>query len=135
MGSRQTMMTSAHPRERRTPVAAIRSSGLRPRFGKQNADRSGRDVEPAMGSRAAICGQLRACSSFLKLAHRRLRWGASMDDLPPTQHMPADHYRRRAAQARRLAGDATTPAVRQHLRDLAARLERLAEGVDEVGSG
>jgi hypothetical protein len=62
-----------------------------------------------------------------------------MDDLPPTQHMPADHYRRRAAEARRLAGDATTPAVKQHLRDLAAQFERLAEGLDdavpEVASG
>ena len=49
--------------------------------------------------------------------------------------MPADHYRRQAAQARRLADDATTPAVKQHLRELAVRLERLAEGVDEVASG
>ena len=47
--------------------------------------------------------------------------------------VPADHYRRRAAQARRLADEATTPAVKQHLRDLAARFERLAEGVDTSG--
>jgi hypothetical protein len=53
-----------------------------------------------------------------------------MDDLPPTQHVPADHYRRRAAQAWRLAADATTPAVKQHLRDLAAQFERLAEGIE-----
>jgi hypothetical protein len=33
--------------------------------------------------------------------------------------MPADHYRRRAAEARRLAGEATTPAVKEHLRNLA----------------
>jgi hypothetical protein len=58
-----------------------------------------------------------------------------MDDPLLNQRVPADHYRRRAAEARRLAGDATTPAVKQHLRDLAARLERLAEGVDEVASG
>jgi hypothetical protein len=57
------------------------------------------------------------------------------DDLLPTQRVPADHYRRRAAEARRLAGDATTPAVKEHLRDLAAHLDRLAEGVDEVASG
>ena len=56
-----------------------------------------------------------------------------MDDLA-AQRMPADHYRRRAAQARRWVGDATTPAVKQHLRDLAAHFERLAEGVDEVAS-
>jgi len=49
--------------------------------------------------------------------------------------MPADHHRRRAAEARRLAGDATTPAVKQHLRNLAAQLERLAEGVDGVATG
>jgi hypothetical protein len=58
-----------------------------------------------------------------------------MDDLLLNQRVPADHYRRQAAQARRLAGDATTPAVKQHLRDLAAHFERLAEGVDEVASG
>ena len=58
-----------------------------------------------------------------------------MDDQATAQHMPADRYRRRAAEARRLAGDATTPAVKQHLRDLAAHFERLAEGVDEVASG
>jgi hypothetical protein len=62
-----------------------------------------------------------------------------MDDLPPTQHMPADHYRRRTAEARRLAQDATTHGVKQHLRDLAAHFERLAEGADdtvpEVASG
>ncbi len=58
-----------------------------------------------------------------------------MDDLLLNQRVPADHYRCQAAQARRLAGDATTPAVKQHLRDLAAHFERLAEGVDEVASG
>jgi hypothetical protein len=57
-----------------------------------------------------------------------------MDDLA-AQHIPADYYRHQAAQARRLAGEATTPAVKQRLRDLAAGFERLAEGVDEVASG
>jgi hypothetical protein len=57
-----------------------------------------------------------------------------MDDLA-AQHMPAGYYRRQAAQARRLADEATTPAVKEHLRNLAAQLERLAEGVDEVASG
>jgi hypothetical protein len=33
------------------------------------------------------------------------------------------------------AADATTPAVKEHLRDLAARFECLAERVDEVASG
>jgi hypothetical protein len=41
----------------------------------------------------------------------------------------------RAAEARRLAGDATTPAVKEHLRNLAARFERLAEGVDDAVPG
>jgi hypothetical protein len=59
------------------------------------------------------------------------------DDLLPTQRMPTDRYRRRAAEARRLAGDATTPAVKEYLRNLAAQFERLAEGVaqQEVTSG
>ncbi len=35
-----------------------------------------------------------------------------MDDLA-AQRMPADYFRRQAAQARRLAGDATTPAVKE----------------------
>src|ERR1700730_9196273 len=60
---------------------------------------------------------------------------AMMDDPLLNQRVPADHYRRRAAEVRRLAGDATTPAAKQHLRDLAARLERLAEGGDEVALG
>jgi hypothetical protein len=57
-----------------------------------------------------------------------------MDD-EASDRVSGDLYRRQAAQARRLADEATTPAVKQHLRDLATRFERLAEGVDEVGSG
>ncbi len=57
-----------------------------------------------------------------------------MDD-QASERMPADYYRRQAAQARRLADEATTPAVKERLRDLAAQFERLAEGVDEVASG
>jgi hypothetical protein len=56
-------------------------------------------------------------------------------DAEASDRVSADHFRRRAARVRRLAGDATTPAVRQHLRDLAARFERLAEGLDEIASG
>jgi hypothetical protein len=48
--------------------------------------------------------------------------------------MPADYYRQQAAEARRLADDATTTAVKERFRELAVRLERLAEGVDEVTS-
>jgi hypothetical protein len=44
--------------------------------------------------------------------------------------MPADYYRRHAARVRQLASDATTPAVKEHLRDIATEYERLAERVD-----
>ena len=65
-----------------------------------------------LGKPAAIGGQLRACDSFLDLPHRRLRWRRIDGRRSATyQRMPADHFRRRAAEARRLAGDATTPAV------------------------
>jgi len=36
-----------------------------------------------------------------------------------------------ASRVWRLAGDAATPAVKQHLRDLAANFERIAEGLGE----
>jgi hypothetical protein len=57
-----------------------------------------------------------------------------MDDLA-AQRMPADYYRRQVVPARRLAGDATTPAVKERWRDLAALFERLGEGVDEIACG
>lgn len=44
--------------------------------------------------------------------------------------LPAEYYRRHAARVRRLAGEATTPAVKEHLRDVAQQYERLAERVD-----
>ena len=44
--------------------------------------------------------------------------------------LPAEYYRRHAARVRRLAGEATTPAIRKHLRDLASQYERLAERVE-----
>jgi hypothetical protein len=53
-----------------------------------------------------------------------------MDYPPTTSAMPADYYRRHAARVRRLAGDATTPAVREHLHETAREYERLAERVD-----
>lgn len=43
--------------------------------------------------------------------------------------MPAEYYRRQAVRVRRLAGEATTPAIKQHLRDVAGQYERLAEHV------
>jgi hypothetical protein len=54
----------------------------------------------------------------------------------PTGHppLPADYYRRHAARVRDLARDATTPAVKRHLHEVALEYERLAERVEESGS-
>jgi hypothetical protein len=52
-------------------------------------------------------------------------------DLPPaTPPLPAEYYRRHAARVRQLASDATTTAVKDHLREVALEYERLAERVD-----
>jgi hypothetical protein len=53
-----------------------------------------------------------------------------MDDLSATPAMPADYYRRRAARIRRLAGEATTPAIKGQLHQTALEYERLAASVD-----
>ena len=53
-----------------------------------------------------------------------------MDYPTGTPPLPADYYRRHAARVRRLASEATTPAVKDHLRDVAQEYERLAERVD-----
>jgi hypothetical protein len=55
-----------------------------------------------------------------------------MDGLTPTPKMPADYYSREAARLRRLAGEATTPAVKQHLRKQAAEFDRLAGRLEDV---
>jgi hypothetical protein len=54
----------------------------------------------------------------------------------PSGHppLPADYYRRHAARVRALAHDATTPAVKQHLNEVALEYERLAEVVEEAAS-
>ena len=44
--------------------------------------------------------------------------------------LPAEYYRRHAARVRKLANEATTPAVKEHLSDVAGQYERLAERVD-----
>jgi hypothetical protein len=49
------------------------------------------------------------------------------DASPP---LPAEYYRRHAQRVRRLAGEATTPAIRKHLRELASQYERLAKRVE-----
>jgi hypothetical protein len=47
-----------------------------------------------------------------------------------TPPLPAEYYRRHAARVRQLASEATTSAVKDHLRDVALQYERLAERVD-----
>ena len=47
-----------------------------------------------------------------------------------TPPLPAEYYRRHAARVRRLANEATTAAVKDHLREVAQEYERLAERVD-----
>ncbi len=57
--------------------------------------------------------------------------GYTAMDLPPaTPPLPAEYYRRHAARVRQLASDATTTAVKEHLREVALEYERLAERVD-----
>lgn len=53
-----------------------------------------------------------------------------MDYSPAAPPLPAEYYRRHAARVRRLAGEATTAAVKEHLHDVAQQYERLAERVD-----
>jgi hypothetical protein len=53
-----------------------------------------------------------------------------MDHLQTTPTLPADYYRRHAARVRQLAAEATTLAIKEHLREVALEYERLAERVD-----
>ena len=55
---------------------------------------------------------------------------AAMGHPPTTPPLPAEYYRRHAARVRHLAGDATTAAIKEHLREVAVEYERLAERVD-----
>ena len=59
---------------------------------------------------------------------------AAMGHPPTTPPLPAEYYRRHAARVRQLAGDATTAAVKEHLREVAVEYERLAERVDNGNS-
>ena len=52
-------------------------------------------------------------------------------DWTPSQQ-PAEYYRAAAARARSLERDATTPRVKQHLRELIDRYERLAGEVERT---
>jgi len=51
---------------------------------------------------------------------------------PSTPSLPADYYRKHAARVRELAGEATTPALKEHLQDVARQYDRLADGADEA---
>jgi hypothetical protein len=48
---------------------------------------------------------------------------------------PAEYYRAAAARARALEQDATTPKVKQHLRELISRYDRLAGEVERTAEG
>ena len=45
--------------------------------------------------------------------------------------LPADYYRKHATRVRRLAADATTPGIKEHLSDVALQYERLAERAED----
>jgi hypothetical protein len=53
----------------------------------------------------------------------------TVDDLSDAAPVPADYYRRLAARVRRLAAEATTPAIKAQLQQTAHEYERLAERV------
>ena len=58
-----------------------------------------------------------------------------MGSPPPTPPLPADYYRRHAVRVRKLAREATTPAIKEHLHEVAVEYERLAERVDNAPPG
>ena len=51
----------------------------------------------------------------------------------PSGHppVPADYYHGHAARVRALVRDVTTPALKQHLNEVALEYERLAERIEE----
>jgi hypothetical protein len=51
---------------------------------------------------------------------------------PPTPSLPADYYRKHAARVRELAAEATTPALKEHLHEVAREYDALAERADEA---
>jgi hypothetical protein len=53
-----------------------------------------------------------------------------MDFLSTKPPLPAEYYRRNAARLRQLASEATTAAVKAHLREAVEQYERLAERAD-----
>lgn len=57
-----------------------------------------------------------------------------MDDPQTRPPLPAEYYRRHAARVRLLADEATTAALKEHLRGIAVEYERLAERVESTPS-
>ena len=55
-----------------------------------------------------------------------------MDSPPPTPPLSADYYRRHAVRVRNLASAAMILAIREHLQEVAAEYEQLAERVDNA---
>ncbi len=55
-----------------------------------------------------------------------------MEHPTTTPPLPAEYYRRHAARVRQLASEATTPAIREHLREVAGQYEHLAERVERA---
>ena len=53
-----------------------------------------------------------------------------MDFPPANPPLPAEYYRRHAERVRRLAEEATTAAIKEHLRAVALEYELLAQRVD-----
>jgi hypothetical protein len=57
--------------------------------------------------------------------------GSALMEHPQTNPpMPAAYYRWQAVRVSRLVSEATTPAIKQRLRDLVGQYERLAERVE-----
>jgi hypothetical protein len=57
--------------------------------------------------------------------------------MEPVQVVPwlaADYYRNHAARVRALAAETMTPALKDHLNDVARQYDALAERADEIAS-
>jgi uncharacterized protein Yka (UPF0111/DUF47 family) len=55
-----------------------------------------------------------------------------MDPAVAGPWLPADYYRKHAARVRELAAGAITPALKEHLHDVARQYDTLADRADEV---
>ncbi|HEY3912074.1 MAG TPA: hypothetical protein VGM07_19615 [Stellaceae bacterium] len=69
-------------------------------------------------------GQLPGESAPASQASNSVEWEQKQE--------PAEYYRAAAARARALEQDATTPRVKQHLRELISRYDRLAGEVERT---